>query len=149
MNNEIQEQLEKIAYKRSIPYCYNDQIECPTGVCKACHSDDLMRLVSGVGCEYGVDWIVERILETELDSANLEESFEQSIRECYSETTKVGWMEFDTVNLIKEQDPISWRCALSEYESQEESEGNIITLDGGCTYYWSHDIETLISKDVE
>lgn len=42
-------------------------------------------------------------------------------------------LEFDSVSVMKEQDPISWRCALSEYESQEESEGNILSLE-----WWVH-----------
>ena len=147
MNIEIQKQLQELAYKRSTPFCYSDYIDCPGGRCPRCFSDDLMRSVAGVGCDHGVDWVIEHILETELEPANLDEAFEQSICECYPETTKVGWMEFDTVTLMKEQDPISWKCALSDYESQEESEGNVISLDGGLTYYWLHDIEALLSAE--
>lgn len=145
MKTEIQEGLEKLAYQRSIPFCYHDYIECPTGRCAKCGSDDLMRLVPEVGCEYGSDWIIKHILETELTPADLEESFEQSVRDSYPESTKVGWMEFDTVTLMKEQDPVSWRCALLDYESQEESEENIISLNG--TYYFRSDIEGLIALD--
>lgn len=144
MNTEIQKQLEKLAFERSTPFCYHDYIECPTGRCPKCGSDDLMRSVQGVGCEYGTSWIIEHILETELTPANLEESFEESIRDSYPETTKFGWMEFDTVMLMKEMDPLSWRCALSEYESEQESEGNIISVDSGSTYYWSHEVEALV-----
>ncbi len=93
-----------------------------------------MRL-SEAGCEYGAEHVIKHILETELTAVDLEEAFEQSIHGCYPETTKVAWCEFDTVTILKEQDPISWRCALSEYESNEESEGNIISFDGGSTYY--------------
>ena len=100
-----------------------------------------------VGCEYGTDWIIEQILKNELTAANLEESFEQSIRDCYPETTKVAWCEFDTITLLKEQDPISWSCAFSEYESNEESEGNIISFDSGLSYYHLSDIEELISSE--
>lgn len=147
MKTEIQKQLEAIAFKRSIPFCYSDYIECHTGRCSKCGSDDLMRLVPGVGCEYGVDWVVKHILETELESVNLSEAFEESVRECYSETTKVGWMEFDTVTLMKESDPVGWRCALVDYESQEESEGNIVSFDHGCTYYEVSAIEDLIATE--
>lgn len=146
MKTEIQKQLEQIAFKNSVPFCYNDYTECPTGRCSKCGSDDLMRLVHGVGCEYGTDWIVKSILEAELEPVDLEESFEESVRECYSETTKVGWMELDTITVMKEQDPTWWRCALGDYESQEESEGNIISFDNGSTYYRTSDIENLISE---
>jgi hypothetical protein len=107
-------------------------------------SDDLMRELEGVGVEYGVDWVIHHILETELTSVDLEASFEESVRQCYPEETKVGWMTFDTVDLMKSQDPTSWFCAQSEYESQEESEENIVSFDGGSTYYWSFDLANLL-----
>lgn len=148
MNTEIQKQLELIAFKRSIPFCYSCYKQAPTGCCESCRSDDLMRLLPEVGCEYGTDWIIKHILETEVESVDLSDAFEESIRECYPEETKVGWMTFDTVTLMKENDPVGWRCAISDFESQEESEGNILSLDGGCTYYWRHDLESLISSEL-
>jgi len=135
MNNEIFEQLKELAFKRSIPFCYS--------CCKVCGSDDLMRLVPGVGCEYGTDWVIKHILETELTAVDLEEEFEESIRQCYPEETQVGWMTFDTVKLMKENDPVGWRCALADYESQEESEGTIVSLDKGISYFYLSDIESL------
>jgi hypothetical protein len=146
MQIEIKKQLEELAYKRSIPFCYSDYIECPTGRCAKCRSDDLMRLVPGVGCEWGIDWVVQHILETELEPVDLEEMFEEYVRQIYPETTKVGWMEFDTVTLMKENDPVSWRCALADYESEEASEGTILSFDNGSTYYNSQSIENLIEK---
>lgn len=142
MKSEIYKQLEQLAFARTIPFCYGCYIEAPTGCCLNCGSDDLMRLIPGVGCEYGVDWVIQEILRQELEPVDLEIAFEQSIRECYPEETKVGWMTFDTVTLMKENDPVGWRCALSEYESQEELEGNIVSFDNGSTY---HDLKTLES----
>ena len=54
MNSEIKEQLEKLAYERSKPFCYSCYAEAPTGCCESCGSDDLMRLVPEFGCEYGL-----------------------------------------------------------------------------------------------
>lgn len=146
MNDEIQQQLQQLALKRSIPFCYGCYKEAPTGRCNSCGSDDLMRLLPEVGCEYGTDWIIRHILENELETANLDEMFEESVRQCYPEETKVGWMTFDTVTLMKEQDPIGWRCALADYESQEESEGNIISVDGGATYYSTQELSFLLNR---
>lgn len=50
---------------------------------------------------------------------DLEKAFEQSVRENYPKTTKVGWDEFDTVTILKEQDSISWCRALADYEPAE------------------------------
>lgn len=146
MNSELQEKLDQLAFNRSQPFCYSCYHECPSGRCESCGSDDLMRLVQGVGCEYGTDWVIKHILEAELEAVDLEESFEESIRECYPETTQVGWMEFDTVTLMKENDPIAWRCALSEYESNEEADDLIVSLDGGSTYYRKDDVEDLCAS---
>lgn len=149
MKNEIQQKLEQIALNRTIPFCYGCYKEAPTGRCKSCGSDDLMRLLPGVGCEYGTSWVIKHILETELEAVDLEEAFEESVRECYPEETKVGWMTFDTVTLMKENDPVSWRCAFSEYESAEESEGNIISFDNGTTYYCVSDLENFVEEAAE
>jgi len=145
---EIDISLQKIAYQKSTAFCYQDYIKCPTGVCPMCSSDDLMRISEdSSGPEYGVDWLIEEMLQKELSPVNLEDEFESSIRDCYPEDTTVGWMTFDTVTLMKEQDPISWRCALSDYESQEESEENIISFDNGSTYYRVYDLEKWIHEN--
>lgn len=108
------------------------------------HINDLMRLVPGVGCEWGIEWVVQHILETELEPVDLGELFEESVRQIYPETTKVGWMEFDTVTLMKENDPVGWRCALADYESEEASEGTILSFDNGKTFYHSNEIIELV-----
>ena len=143
MNNEIFEQLNELAFKRSIPFCYSCYKEAPTGCCEVCGSDDLMRLVPGVGCEYGTDWVIKHILETELTAVDLEEEFEESIRQCYPEETQVGWMTFDTVKLMKENDPLGWRCALADYESQVNDDEAFITIDG-FKHYSRQDVENLL-----
>ena len=86
MKSEIENKLHQLALKRSMPFCYSCYKVAPSGCCKTCGSDDLMRLVDGVGCEYGTDWIINHILENELEAIDLEESFEQMIRECYPES---------------------------------------------------------------
>lgn len=144
-NTELYQKLTKLACQKSQPFCYSDYIICPTGVCPICGSDDLMRHLDGVGVEYGTDWIIKELLREELSPVNLEESFSQMVEELYGSTTNVGWGKFDTVTLLKEQDPISWRCALSDYESEQDSEGIIVSFDGGTTYYNTDEVEELVS----
>ncbi|HAZ13254.1 MAG: hypothetical protein A2X86_00500 [Bdellovibrionales bacterium GWA2_49_15] len=144
MKSEIQQKLEQLAFDRTIPFCYGCYIKAPKGVCPGCRSDDLMRHLEGVGCEYGTDWIIKHILEEELTPVHIDEAFEDSIRSCYPEETQVGWMTFDTVELMKSQDPLSWKFARDEYESELESDEQIISFDNGATYYWGHDLETLV-----
>ncbi|GEM_PF-2720287 len=51
---DIEQNLETIAYQKTIPFCYSCYKEAPTGTCKVCCSDDLMRLLPGSGCEFGL-----------------------------------------------------------------------------------------------
>ncbi|MBS1982883.1 MAG: hypothetical protein JST16_01820 [Bdellovibrionales bacterium] len=137
--------LKKLAIQRSQPFCYSDYIECPSGRCPKCGSDDLMRSMRGVGVEWGTDWIVEHLLETEFSPVDLEKAFEESVTEIYPESVQVGWMNFDTVTTMKEHDPVSWRMARDEWADAEESEGRLFSLDGS-TYYWTHEIESLLDQ---
>lgn len=147
MKSELHQKLEELALKRSKPFCYGCYREAPNGLCRRCGSDDLMRLVPGVGCEYGTDWVIKHMLENELEKFDLDAAFEESVRQCYPETTKVGWLEVDTVDTMKEADPVSWRCAQSEWESNEADEESIISFDNGCTYYSMRDVENLARSE--
>lgn len=147
MNTEIQNRLHQLALKRSLPFCYNCYRKAPSGICNTCGSDDLMREMEN-GCEFGTDWIIESILATELTPVDLNEEFEEFVRQIYPETTTVGWMtNLDTVTVMKEMDPIAWDCAQSEWTDQESEEGTIISFDNGSTYYRRHDIEELLQKE--
>jgi hypothetical protein len=147
-NQEIFEQLKSLAFNHSIPFCYSCYEKAPSGCCTKCGSDDLMRLLPEVGCEYGTDWIVEHILKTELEPFDMDQAFEDFVRECYPETSKIGWMEFDTVKLMKEMDPISWRCAQVDFESQAESEKNAVSFDAGFTFYSTAHIKSFLENYV-
>lgn len=147
MKNELHTKLEKIAYKRTNKFCYSCYQRVTGEACAKCGSDDLMLELPGVGVEYGTDWIIQHILQSELEPADLDEMFEESVRQSYPEQTTVGWMTFDTVTLMKEMDPVSWRCALSEFESTESDEGNITSFDGGSTFYGTSDIQGLLDKE--
>jgi len=149
MNQDIQNQLTQIAFKKSKPFCYScyEVVLTESGHCPTCGSDDNMRLLEGVGVEYGCDWIIEQILKENLTPVDLDEAYEQFMAEVYPETTKVGYMELDTVRLMKEMDPIGWSCGQSDWESQEASDGEIITLDNGSTYYRRYELEDFIEKE--
>lgn len=56
-------------------------------------------------------------------------------------------MTFDAVTLMKSQDPISWRIAMSDWESEQLGEESIISFDGGANYYNICDIENLLAEN--
>lgn len=144
MNTEIQKQLHELALKKSKPFCYHCYKVAPTGRCSTCSSDDLMRLLPEVGCEYGTEWIIEHILKEELTPVDLDETFEDSIRSCYPETVQVGWMNLDAVQVMKDQDPISWEMAKNEWIDQESENESLVTFDNGSSYYYFKDVEELL-----
>jgi len=53
---------------------------------------------------------------------------------------------FHTFDLVKSQDPISWKIARDEYIDSLEQDEEIISFDGGTNYHWKHDLENLLSK---
>ena len=74
-----------------------------------------MRKIPGVGVEFGTDWVITHILETELSPIDTDELFEEHICGCYPEVTQVGFMTVDTAHAIKSLDPIAWNLARDEY----------------------------------
>ena len=146
MNIEIQSRLETLAFKKTIPFCYGCYSEAPTGRCAKCFSDDLMRLLPGVGCEYGTEWVIEDLLGA-VEKVDLSERFEDSIRSCYPEETSIGWLKVDTASAIKDLDPISWDLAKSEWADSEEQEGTLLTFDNGSTYFDPSEIESFLDSE--
>lgn len=147
MKSEIQQRLEEFAFNHSKPFCYHCYEEAPSGRCSRCHSDDLMRLVSGVGVEWGIDWVVRHFIEERLTPVDTSAQFEQSIRDTYPEEVKVGWMTLDAVSVMKDMDLVSWKIAQSEWEDVEVSDGNLLSFDNGGSYYSLSDIEQMLDSD--
>lgn len=143
MKTKILDKLEAIALRRTIPFCMSCFIKASEGVCPSCHSDDLARWMDGVGLDWNLDFAIEHILKEEFTPVDIEEFFEEMIRSCYPEETVVGWMKFDTVDLMKSQDPISWRVARDEYLDEIERDGQIMSFDNGNNYYDIRDLEVL------
>ncbi len=103
-----------------------------------------MRHLDGVGVEWGNDWVIKHILLEELTPVDTEEAFEESVRQCYPEEVTVGWVTVDTVEVLKSQDPTSWRIARDEYIDSLVDNEDIISFDNGNSYYWILEIDHLI-----
>jgi hypothetical protein len=75
-----------------------------------------------------------------------EEAVVESLRGCYPETVEVGWLKLDTVDILKEMDPIAWDLARDECVDADHSEGNLITIDHGATYYAAWEVEQYLDE---
>lgn len=147
LDPELTKRLETLAYNLTSPFCYTCYKEAPSGRCQTCASDDLMRLLSGVACDWNIDWVIAHLIAANVESFDTEEAFEQTVRECYSETTVVGWMTLDTVDTMKSSDSIWWKMAVQEWIDNEVTDGNLVTFDGGSTYVLTSEIEHYLDQE--
>jgi len=134
MTTRFSADLLRVAEHHSKPFCYGCYKAAPSGRCQQCGSDDLMRLVPGVGVEYGLDWVAEHLVSERLTPIGLDAAFEESVSESYPETVKIGWIEYDVASAIKALDPVSWDLAKSEWIDAEVSDDVLVTFDNGSTY---------------
>ncbi len=144
MNLELKSKLETLALSRSIPFCYSCYKDAPTGTCLGCGSDDCMRHLPGVGVEYGLEWVMKSIVESECSAIDVTEWFDNYLREVYPDTVSIGWLNgIDPVMAMEQLDPIAFDIAKSEWLDQEVEEERLITLDNGSTYYAADELEGL------
>lgn len=144
--DDLKPRLEKLAYRKSRPFCYSCYIDVTGSHCSKCGSDDNMRKLDSVGVEYGIAWIVRHIIEAELAPVDTKSEFEQSIADCYPETTTVGWLELDTITILQTQDPVSWDMAEGEWIDQQVEDGELVSFDNGTSYYRVYDIEAYLDE---
>lgn len=115
---ELYGQLAEIADKRTIPFCYLCYIDAPNGRCSRCGTDDLMQRLPGVGVEYGYQWVIEHLLDQEVNNISENEQekfFREFIGDYYGEETTVAYLSVNTGLAIKKLDPTAFGLRMSEY----------------------------------
>ena len=145
----IYNQLTALAFQETKPFCYLCYREVKTSHCPKCGTDEFIRLMEGVGVEYGTEWVIEEILKEYLTPVNQEETFESMIEDCYPTETKVGWMDLNTADVLKTMDEVSWDIAKDEYISSLEEDEELMSFDNGSTYFWTSDIEELLEEKLK
>lgn len=133
----IKEVLKQRAHDESRPFCYSDYItvkvdEQGNALCPKCGSDDLMRELEGVGCEYGLEWIIEHIVETEGEHIDVEELYRDLLDDCYPEI-KFGELMYSPAVVLEAVDPTAFRMGAVEYADGMIEDGLLIELNG--SYY--------------
>ena len=145
----IYNQLTTLAFQVSKPFCYLCYREVKTSHCPKCGTDEFMRIMDGIGCEYGTEWVIEEILRQHLEPVNQEETFESLIEDCYPTDTKVAWVELDTIDILKTMCPCDWDMAKDEYIYNLEQDEEVMSFDNGSTYFRTSDIENLIEEKLK
>lgn len=90
LKNELVEKLEKLAWQKSKPFCYGCYIEVLSSHCPSCFSDDLARLVEGIGVDWNINWVMSHLIEENLSPVDLEQMFEASVSGCYPDYADIS-----------------------------------------------------------
>lgn len=133
----IKEALKEKAHDISRPFCYSDYMVVEANgdgeyFCPKCGSDDLMREVEGVGVEWGYEWVMDHIVETEGETVDIEELYRDLLDEVY-EPIKFGELEYSPSTVLESVDPTAFRMGCNDYADSEIEDGRLIYLNGN--YY--------------
>ena len=139
-DNELKDKLTALALDVTDNFCYGCYRVVKADHCPGCHSDDFMRYLNGVGVEYGTDWVIEHLIKEHCSPIDAEEQFEELLSET-CETVKIGSLEYDPGYVLRNIDPVAFRCGVSDMLAGDEQ---YIEVDG--QYYQVYDIETMIEE---
>jgi hypothetical protein len=139
-DNDLKDKLTALAFDTTDNFCYGCYKVVEGDHCPGCHSDDFMRHLDGVGVEYGTDWVVEHLIKEHCSAVNAEEQFEELLSET-CETVKIGSLEYDPGYVLRNIDPVAFRCGVSDMLADDEQ---FIEVDG--EHYRACDIENMIEE---
>ena len=140
MNDDLKDKLQTLAFDVTDNFCYECYKVVKGDCCPGCHSDDFMRHLEGVGVEYGTDWVIEHLIKEHCTPIDAEEQFEELLSET-CETVKIGSLEYDPGYVLRNIDPVAFRCGVSDMLADDEQ---FIEVDG--QYYQVYDIENMIEE---
>jgi hypothetical protein len=143
ISDELQEKLNALAFQVTENFCYSCYKVVQGDSCPTCGSDDFMRHLEGVGVEYGTGWVIEHLIKEHCNAVDAEEEFEEMLDECYP-PVKVGSCEWNAGYVLRELDPVAFRCGISDYFADTDQ---FTEVDG--EYYRVYDIENMIDELTE
>jgi len=96
--------------------------------------------IDGVGVEYGTEWVIEHLIKEHCSPIDAEEQFEELLSET-CETVKIGSLEYDPGYVLRNIDPVAFRCGVSDMLFDEDQ---YIEIDG--QYYQVYDVENMAEE---
>ena len=139
-DNDLKDKLTALAFDVTDNFCYGCYKVVEGDHCLGCHSDDFMRHLDGVGVEYGTDWVIEHLIKEHCSAVDAEQQFEELLSET-CETVKIGSLEYDPGYVLRNIDPVAFRCGVSDMLSDDEQ---FVEVDG--QYYRVSDVENMIEE---
>lgn len=140
---QIHARLEDAAYKVTDNFCYSCYKVVEGEFCPSCRSDDFMRHLQGVGVEYGTEWVIEHMVKEHCEPIDTEELFEEMLDDCYEQVT-LGNLSWYPSHVMKNLDPIAFKCGVSEYIDGLVEDGEYYEFDGD--YYDFTDIQNMLDE---
>lgn len=140
ITDNLKERLTALAFAVTDNFCYGCYTVVKDDYCPQCGSDDFMRHLDGVGVEYGTDWIIEHLIEEHCSPVDSEDEFEELLNET-CETIKIGSLEYDPGYVLRNVDPMAFRCGVADMLADDEQ---FIEVNG--EHYRISDIETMIEE---
>ncbi|MBN2732402.1 MAG: hypothetical protein JXR26_08245 [Balneolaceae bacterium] len=102
-----------------------------------------MRHLSGVGVEYGTEWVIEHLIQTRLTPVDGEAQFEKLLDECYPEI-KIGCCTYSPSQVLKNLDPLAFKLGVSENLESLAEDGQLYEYNGD--YYEMSDIDDMLDE---
>lgn len=137
----IHGRLQEAALKITDNFCYSCYKVVEGQYCPDCRTDDFMRHLSGVGVEYGTEWVIEHLLTTRLTPVDSEEMYEELLDECYPEI-KVGEIVYSVSQVLKKMDPLYFQMGASENLQHLADDGVLYEYNG--EYFQMSDLEEML-----
>lgn len=136
-SEKTKEGLKVKAHDISRPFCYSDYMTVEENEdgefrCPKCSSDDLMREVEGVGVDWGYDWIIDHLVETEGEKVDIEELYRELLDEIY-EPIKFGELEYCPSQVLEAVDPTAFRMGCNDNADSLMEDDQLVYLNGN--YY--------------
>jgi hypothetical protein len=143
---EIHARLEQAAFAVTDNFCYGCYKVIKADHCPDCGSDDFMRHLSGVGVEYGTDWVIEHLIQTNCSPVDGDEMYEELLDECWPEVT-IGCGTYSPSQILKNCDEVAFEIGVKENLDNLAEDGVLYEVDGD--YYRLDDIDQMLSDLVE
>ena len=140
ITDELQDKLKDLAFDVTDNFCYGCYQVVKGERCPQCYSDDFMRHLDGVGVEYGTGWVIEHLVKEHCTPIDAEEEFEEQLSEV-CETVRIGALEYDPGYVLRNIDPVSFRCGVADMLADDEQYAEV-----GGEHYRISDIEEMIDE---
>jgi len=142
--NDVRDKLEEAVVELTDSFCYACYRIVKGTCCPHCGCDDLMRHLTGVGVEYGTNWVVQHWLTTMCTPVDEDDYFEDMLDDCYKPYEPFGGLCFTAGQVLKAVDPVGFDVLKNEYMDTLVADGVLIEHEG--KYYKVEELESIVNK---